>query len=57
MQGVEFNAGFVVDLGDRSLEGRDHFGAVLAYGKGRDDDNNALSGAFLLLVIIHSVVR
>jgi hypothetical protein len=39
MQRVEFDARFVMDPGDRLLEGRDHLGAVLGDGKGRDDDD------------------
>jgi len=38
VQGVKLNTRFVVDPGDRRLEGRDHLGAVLGNGKGRDDD-------------------
>jgi len=29
-----------MDPGDRRLEGRDHLGAMLGDGKGRDDDDN-----------------
>ena len=41
MQRVQLNARFVVNLGDRLLEGRDHLGAVLGDGIGRDHDDNA----------------
>jgi hypothetical protein len=33
MQRVEFNARFVMNPGDRRLEGRDHLGTVLGDGK------------------------
>src|SRR6516165_5867928 len=43
-QRVEFDAWFVVNPGDRRLEGRDYLGAVLGDGKGRDDLDNAHVG-------------
>src|SRR5262249_33548690 len=56
MQCVQFNARFVVNPGDRRFEGRDHLGAVLGDGIGRDDDDNAHFRRFLPLGIILSVV-
>jgi hypothetical protein len=49
VQRVEFDARFVMDPGDRLLEGRDHLGTVFGDGKGRDDDDNSHVGCFLLL--------
>jgi hypothetical protein len=41
VQRVELNARFAVNPRNRRLEGRDHLGAVLGEGEGRDDDDNA----------------
>ena len=49
VQRVEFNARFVVNLGDRCLTGRDHLGAVFGDGKGRRDRDNAHCRCFPLI--------
>jgi len=56
VQGLELNAWFVVNPGDRRLEGRDHLGAVLGTGKAVTTTTTLMSDSFLRSAIILSVV-
>src|SRR5512132_1751319 len=57
VQRVQFNARFAMDPGNRPLEGRDHLGAVLGDGNGRDDDDNAHVSCLLPSGIIPSLKK